>query len=364
MKKLKLFLDGHVLGGIKQGSATYLKGLYHALIDSGYPIDLYVGTHSKDLADQYSWLQKSAKIVYYRFANRYARLGYEIPAIINRYNIDWAHFQYISPAHKNCLWITTIYDTLFNQFPNEFSWKYRLPRNLMFPLSAHRSDLVTTVSEYSRTKLTDDYRINFDDILVLPPGIDKELKQHTYTPCANKNSIVYVSRFEPRKNHIFLIKAFYDLALDHAGYELVFVGHRALPTPEFDAYLEQLPTKRRESYREISGISDKELLELYLSSALFVYPSKGEGFGLPPIEAAALGVPVICSNSTAMRDFADHGIELFDPTDFNYFKTIITRYLNTEAQTSKLCKIRDKVISHYSWEKSASIFFEEMQKRS
>jgi glycosyltransferase involved in cell wall biosynthesis len=127
-----------------------------------------------------------------------------------------------------------------------------------------------------------------------------------------------------------------------------------MAVPEFDKLLNQLPQQVRDYIFISNGIEDKDLLEFYRAAALFVYPSKAEGFGIPPLEAAAAKIPVICSNSSAMSDFLFFGENHIDPADFDGFKKrlleLTDRSLNNEEQLDNLSRI---IQQKYSWSQAA-----------
>jgi len=100
-------------------------------------------------------------------------------------------------------------------------------------------------------------------------------------------------------------------------------------------------------------IDDGDLLQIYRAATLFVYPSKAEGFGIPPLEAAALQIPVLCSNTSAMKDFAFFGPCHFDPYDFSSFKQLLRSILENPPTTAFLAEIATIVRREYSWSHSA-----------
>ena len=64
-------------------------------------------------------------------------------------------------------------------------------------------------------------------------------------------------------------------------------------------------------------------------SEFFIYPSKAEGFGIPPLEAAALATPVLCSQKTAMQDYDFFSPYLFDPENYNEFTLLLDDFMKT-----------------------------------
>ena len=359
MKKVRLFIDGHVFDGPHQGSATFLRGIYGSLIRSGSPFEIYIGAYSEYLLEKEPWIGAKVKFVKYRSTNRYVRLGIEIPAIIRKYKIDYAHFQYFCPLIKNCKWIVTIHDLLFNDFPEEFPFSYRLLRNLLFRHAARLAEIKTTVSEYSRKAIKRDFGIPMDQIHVLPNGVDSSLFE-TYSRADAVKKInsafdvsrylLYVSRVEPRKNHVALARAFFELELDKQGCQLVFVGRKTLQVPELDQYISELPSDRRSSLRIFDSVDQSDLINFYRAADLFVYPSKAEGFGIPPLEAVAMNIPTLCSNSTAMADFDFFGEGLFAPDDQDELKKKILNIFNNDVNNEQLAKARQVVYDRYSWD--------------
>ena len=88
------------------------------------------------------------------------------------------------------------------------------------------------------------------------------------------------------------------------GFILSLIGHKSIAVPELDDMIDKLPGNIKQFICIIHETSDEDLLAFYAAATLFIYPSKAEGFGIPPLEAAALKTPVICSNTSGMSDFS------------------------------------------------------------
>mgnify|MGYP001384527052 CR=1 FL=1 len=106
-------------------------------------------------------------------------------------------------------------------------------------------------------------------------------------------------------------------------------------------------------------MSFKDLLHFYNASQAFIFPSLAEGFGIPPLEAAIMNIPVISSNQTAMSDFVFFDPYLFDPRnekDFeSKFLSFIDSYKNIDRE-----KIKNDIVKKYHWKESSSVFYEQL----
>lgn len=357
---MNLFIDAHILDGAPQGTTTYLIGLYKELIRRNNNIIFFFGAHNIDNLKKEFGENTNLRFIEFWTRNKYLRLAINIPYIIHKYKIDISHYQYILPVFRLSKEILTIHDILFMDFPRLFPFGYRIRNKILFKHSAKRADIILTVSMYSKERISKHFKIDMNKIHVIPNGVaDDFFETDGSLPNIKKKYnlnkyILYVSRFEPRKNHLLLLRAFFELELWKNGYKLVLVGSRTLKTPLFDAYMESQSGKVRKSVLIIKKANRNELKSLYRNCQLFVYPSLAEGFGIPPLEAAASAVPVLCSSSTAMKDFKFLGDNLFNPEDIEELKEkikmILTRNKNEFNVYTETVKL------NYNWESSAALF--------
>src|SRR5471030_2917322 len=85
----------------------------------------------------------------------------------------------------------------------------------------------------------------------------------------------------------------------------------------------------------------ENLQAFYAACKLFVYPSKAEGFGIPPLEAAICKVPVLCSSATAMSQFDFFNPYMFDPNNEAEFELKLSRILEHPPSENFLKKTAD-----------------------
>ncbi|MBF6607921.1 MAG: glycosyltransferase, partial [Flavobacterium sp.] len=156
---VRIFVDCHVFDGAPQGTTTYLHGLYSALIKNK-KFTFYFAAHN--LAALRTIFGTHENVVYlrYRSSNKFYRLLIDTPRLIRKNAIDFAHFQYVVPPIKRCKYIVTVHDVLFMDFPQYFPLTYRLKNKWLFKTSAKFSDVVLTVSNYSKRQIEKHFNID------------------------------------------------------------------------------------------------------------------------------------------------------------------------------------------------------------
>ncbi len=355
---MRLLIDCHCFDfEISQGITTYIQGIYSELPDLAQYIEFFFVASNIGKIKRIFGERENIHYVPLVSKNKIYRLLFEIPDIIRKNNIDVAHFQYVSPLIKNCKTIVTLHDILFVDYPQYFPFPYRFFKGAAFKLSAKRADLLCTVSDYSRKQIEHHYKLNGDDIVITPNAVSEDF----YSIDGDRPKdfpekyILYVSRIEPRKNHVALVRAFNRLNLAEKGYELVLIGRETVPTPELHQVLDELKDNVRYRIRVIHQSPFAELKLWYKYADLFIYPTVAEGFGIPPIEAGAAGVPVICNNATAMSDFSFFGNNLIDFSDKNILDRIIMNCLN-DRDSDRLNLISKEIKQKYNWHSIAEEF--------
>ncbi len=165
-----------------------------------------------------------------------------------------------------------------------------------------------------------------------------------------------VSNPQPRKNLPFLIRAFSQLLREQSEVDanLVLVGSRKLGwmNQELESAVTECP--------ELQGriiftgyVDESDLAAIYSGASAFVFPSLHEGFGLPPLEAMACGVPVISSNTSSLPEVVGDAGVLIDPKDGNALSQALW-------QIHRDCALRETLAARslaraatFSWEKCA-----------
>lgn len=357
-RKLKIFVDCHVFDGGFQGTRTYIQGLYLELVKDK-SIQFYFAANDVANLETIFGKQDNVKFLKYTFKNKFLRLLFDIPALVVKNKIDFAHFQYIVPPIKFCKYIVTTHDVLFIDYPKYFSFLSRIKNTFLYKQGAKLANIRLTVSEYSKNQISQHFNIfnyhitpNAVDAVFFEPYDKKEVQETVFEKYKLSKYIVFISRWEPRKNQQLLLKSFVDLKL-YDNYQLLFIGDTTSNNQEYFDVFNKLDTKIKDKITRLDKTDFETMLLLLRGANASVYPSIAEGFGIPPLEAIAAGIPTICSNQTAMSDFTFLKKFEFDPNNEVEFNQKLKTILETDF-TQEFSEISSKIKENYSWEKSSN----------
>jgi glycosyltransferase involved in cell wall biosynthesis len=362
----RIFVDCHVFDGGFQGTRTYIRGLYKELIKDHSRHFFFAAS---DVAILKAEFGESSNVTFlqYQSKSKMRRLLVETPQLIRKHKIEFAHFQYRVPPIKCCKYIVTTHDVLFEDFPEYFPVLNRIQSLLTYKISARISDIVFTVSEYSKTQIAT--YLGVKNAVVMPNGLDSvffedydkdAVKMMVSEKFGLQSYLIYVSRKEPRKNQHLLLQYFVELEL-YKSRQLVLVGHETFKNNAFSSVYDSLDATIKKQIILIDHADFSQMLTLLRGADAFIYPSIAEGFGIPPLEAAAAKIPVLCSNQTAMSDFDFFGSDLFNPFDESEFKQKLHTIATTPPKPEKLESIREIISEKYNWQNAAAIFYRELE---
>ncbi len=357
--KTRIFVDCHVFDKGFQGTRTYIQGLYLELIKDKSKQFYFASNDTENLKTVFG-NQENITYISYSSKSAFIRLLFETPRIIFKHKIDFAHFQYRVPPLKLCKYIVTTHDVLFEDFPEDFPKLDRIQSFVTYKFSAKLSDIVFTVSEYSKKQIEKHLKVK--NVIVMPNCVsdvffeeyDKQIIQNqVLNQFGFSNYLIYISRWEPRKNHHLLLKAFIDQNL-FDDFNLVFVGDDTFKNKEYEQIYTKLSDDIKRKIFTFKKVDFAVMLLLLRGAKASAYPSRAEGFGIPPLEAIAASIPTICSNQTAMSDFKFLNNFLFDPISKKEFSEKLINVL--ENKDPEIRNKKKYVKQHYNWEIAAKIY--------
>jgi len=239
------------------------------------------------------------------------------PLVVGRY--DLLHLPYDScVAWETAKLVVTVHD--LKPLMTEGTVSHRNIHGLLERLLVRdrwgRIDHVLTVSQCSRRDIIQRLGVAADRVTVAYPGVDLERFHPSPPPQADADARPYVlcvAGADPTKNVETLVDAFARLPLSlRDAHELVLVGDFRRRQDIRDR-VTRVGIEKQSIFTGV--VTDERLIELYQRAALFVFPSRYEGFGLPVLEAMACGCPVVSSNASSLPEVAGDAAILFDPLD-------------------------------------------------
>ena len=360
MPRPRIGVDFHVFDGKFQGSRSHLIGIFGELTRLCPEFDFFFFLEKTDALGELPGFEgPNVKRVFMPHGGPLKRLGWFLPNLRRLHCIDLLHTQYVIPllpARGNAV---TIHDVLFEPFPEFFGRLFVLRSRVMMRWSARATDLLFTVSEYSRDEIALRYGADAGAISVLHNAVDRSVffpgnagedlvRARGLTPGAY---LLTVGRIEPRKNHAGLLRAY--ARLPGTPPPLVIVGQRDFGYGEFEAAMADLPPGRE--VRVLDDVCDRTLPALYRHAQVFVYPSFAEGFGMPPLEAMASGVPVITTRSTAIPEVVGEAGILVPPCDVEALQIALERLLGNPALRAELATAGLARAECFTWRRSAEV---------
>ncbi|MGH2855321.1 MAG: glycosyltransferase family 4 protein, partial [Solirubrobacteraceae bacterium] len=219
---------------------------------------------------------------------------------------------------------------------------------------ARRSAALLAISHATAHALAERFPATAGRTVVAPlgvaPTLATQLQAAEAAALPPAGFVLAVGTLEPRKNLPRLVEAYASLDSETIDrHRLVVVGAKGWQTGETLSALRSLG----ERCAVLGYVSDAALAELYRRCAVFCYPSLGEGFGLPVLEAMAAGAAVLTSNVSSLPEVGGDAVEYADPTDVASIAAGLRRVLGDESHRTELGRLARERALQFTWERFA-----------
>ena len=267
-------------------------------------------------------------------------------------------FNFIVPPRVKGKVITVIYDMTYLRFPetmNESNLR-RIRGDIAY--SAARSDVIVTISEFSKREIHELLQIPEEKIKIVysAPSITEDRAEFSAIQKqfgVRKPYLLYVGTIEPRKNLERLIQAFDLLKREkQIPHQLILAGGGGWKTEEIHRAAEA--AQFADDILFTGYLSSGEKNTLYQNADVMVFPSLYEGFGMPPLEAMLFGCPVVCSDAASLPEIVGEAAELVEPLDVRSIANGVWHVLSDSAYRNALIEKGTQRASRFSWGRSAS----------
>lgn len=371
---MKIGIDVRVLTkGAQTGIEEYTSSLLDEMIKQGKDdvFSLFFNSFSKKRED-FDWMrEKNVSLNDFRLPNQFLNYSFllnlpKVDKMIGGADVFFSpHFLSVGLS-KNCPRVVTFHDLSFIWHPEFFSFRKKYWHYLLgIGRQARKAEKIIAISNSTKKDLIDFYGVKEEKIKVIYSGISGEfrridagdgrlqsVKERYGLP---DDFILYLGTVEPRKNIEGIIEAFELIKKNnwapHRDLKLVIAGSLGW------LYGDILKRAKKSSHSKdilfIGPVLSADRASIYNLARLFVFPSFFEGFGLPPLEAMACGVPTITSNCSSLPEVVGDGALMIDPYRPEEIAIAAREIFNDDKLRYFLIQKGFDQAKKFSWEKCA-----------
>jgi glycosyltransferase involved in cell wall biosynthesis len=247
------------------------------------------------------------------------------------------------------------HDLLHRHYPEQFGRLHATYRERTYRAFCERANIVVVMTEWGRADLLAAYDLAPDRVAVVPWAPVAGLTSGDDVALAElpERFLLYPAQTWPHKNHVGLLDAIAELRRRGTIVPLVATGRQTEHMAEIRRRMTQLGLD--DQVRFLGYVDDADLSSLYRQATALVFPSLFEGWGLPVVEAFAVGLPVLCSRSTALTEVAGDAALMFDPEDPNSIADAIARVWADDRLRAELRQRGQLRAAGLSWERTARV---------
>ncbi|MCQ4312601.1 glycosyltransferase family 4 protein [Pseudomonas stutzeri] len=337
------------------GISRYYVRLADALAIAGNDVGIFAPLHCNEYMSQLPAGVVNGRKVdgglskLLRFSHPINRLAASLS--LRKYKPDLLHETYFSSdgmGGHNLPVVLTVYDMVHELFPSEFS-RFGAARHKRRAIQ--RADHIICISENTRQDLIYFFDVDPQKVSVVYLGVDPAKAYGSgQVSTGQKPYILFVGQRAGYKNFHCLVRAFSMSERLKADYNLVCFGGGVFTSAE-QGTLYDLGISAGVVH---VGGSDSDLASVYANASAFVYPSKYEGFGLPPLEAMAYGCPVVVSHSSSMPEVVGDAGEYFTPDCPEHLLASLEGVLFDDERRSSLIACGKERLKRFTWQGCAA----------
>ncbi len=356
---MKILLSAIPFDNGKSGISVYIREVVKALESAGHELTLIVEDDGAKEFERFELI---------RIKKRRALFSMLYSLFILPWRINWKKYDFCIMLAANrrvfCRYpiftIAVVHDLSQYHVPVKYDRFRMFYIKRVLPHYVRKAQSIVAISKSTRNDLIKYWHIPEEKISVVYNGFTPPAKVET----AKLKQILYISRIEhPGKNHLNLLKAFELLPEDlRREYTLVMPGASWNGAETVFEYAEKSPCK--EQFKFTGFVDFAKLPELYAQSAMYIFPSHFEGFGLSLLEAMHAGLPCACSNNSSLGELGEGAAELFDPESPEEIAESMKKILSSPEYQKVLIQKGKEKAARFSWKNTADGFMELYRERS
>jgi glycosyltransferase involved in cell wall biosynthesis len=272
--------------------------------------------------------------------------------------IDVAHGpNFVVPPTRNSAEVVTVHDLTCIRFP-EMCTSDTLQIPTLLRRAIARGAWVHAVSQFVADEVISTFAIDADRVRVVHNGAPEvrsddersELAAAGRSLAGSDHYLLSLGTIEPRKDVPGLISAFERLAAHDADLRLIIAGPDGWGADAVTASIAGSAFSSR--ITRTGWIDERHRDALLAGAAAFVYPSVYEGFGLPPLEAMALGTPVVATRAGALPEILGDTVSWAEPTDPDSLAAAISDLLTHRDAAQHRTEQGELRLARFDWNRT------------
>jgi glycosyltransferase involved in cell wall biosynthesis len=252
--------------------------------------------------------------------------------------------------------VVTVHDLSFLRYPEFFSARKNFwHRALGVKKTLRAAERIIAVSANTKNDIIELAGVAPEKISVIYSG-NNAVKREADAKPRSERFILYLGNIEPRKNINGLIAAYDQLRVEGENIKLILAGAPGWKNKKI--YAARDGSRYKNDIIFLGYISQKDKEDLLRKATIFVYPSYYEGFGFPPLEAMASGVPVVCSNVSSLPEVVADAALMINPFKDEEIKDALKIILTDEKLRARLIAKGYERAKLFSWDKTAAQYLQ------
>jgi glycosyltransferase involved in cell wall biosynthesis len=310
------------------------------------------------------WQKRLVNIPHYSLAEQW-----KFYRILQKEKLDLMHFPHFNaPILYKRPFVVTIHDLTLHYYPSkEYQPKWSLKKGIqvlfyrfLMGQVVKNAKHIISVSDNTKKDLLKEYSVPTEKVTTIHEGVPEHFQKAPVEGIQavrqkfniGKPYLLYTGVWRSHKNLLNLLKAFRIILDQGHELQLVFTGKKDHVYPEIPQLIHDLHLEDRVV---LTGfVSEEELVALMSGAEVYVFPSLYEGFGLPPLEAMQLGVPVACSNTSSLPEVCQDAAMYFDPKNVQEMADAIQKILKNPELRQELIDSGQKNLRRFSWKDMTS----------
>lgn len=269
--------------------------------------------------------------------------------------VDVVHgTNFVVPATRRAAAVTTVHDLTAVRFPELCSGDPLLYPQLL-RRSFARGAWVHTVSSFVAQEVVELLGADPERVVVVPeavPPVAPADKENGWKLAGGDRYVLALATVEPRKDHLSLVRAFDLVADEDVEVRLVIAGLEAWGSDALNVAVAR--ARHADRIMRLGYVGNDDRAALLRGATMLAFPSRYEGFGLPPLEAMTVGVPVVATEAGSLPEVLGDAALLVPVNDVAALAGALSRALSDGALRGQMVAAGHAQVARYSWDRCAA----------